>query len=254
MRSAFYRAEGGLYQPLQPATAPWTRKHTNGTSVGGLLTREIERAPSDAPMRLARVTIELARAVPLAPTEARARIMRDGRRQQLVSAELLVDGECYATAVGLRVDETEGPYEDPGHHNFPVPEDAPRVAVTSVLGEGHPMQTRRVLGARDQPGPGAYWTTFNADLVSGEVASATVRAVMSCDIAAGVANGASRDWSFPNIDLSVYFARTPAGDWILTEADNDQFGEGYGQINSVLSDASGRFGYAHQTLLYSKAN
>jgi len=250
---AFYRAEGGLYHPLQPATAPWTRKHQNGTSIGGLLTREIERAPMSAPLRLARITIELSRAVPLAPTEARARVVRDGRRQQLVEAELLVDGEAYATAVGLRVNEGEAPFEAPQPHGLPGPDEAPRTPVTSVLGEGWPMQTRVVRGARDDPGPGAYWTCFNADLVAGEAASATVRAVMACDPAAGVSNGASRDWQFPNIDLSLYFARVPAGDWILTEAEAEQFGEGYGLISSILSDGEGRFGYAHQTLLYSKA-
>lgn len=251
--SAFYRQVGELYQPLQPATAPWTRKHTNGTSVGGLLTREIERAPMEAPMWLARVTIELSRAVPLAPTQARARIVREGKRQQLVEAELLVEGVAYAKALGLRVCAGEGPYEAPEPHGLPGPEEAPRVPVTSVLGEGHPMQTRRVRGERGA-GPGAYWTWFNADLVEGEAASASVRAVMSCDPAAGVASGASRDWSYPNIDLSVYFARPPSGGWILTEADADQFGEGYGLISSVLSDQTGRFGYAHQTLLYSPAS
>jgi len=249
---AFYRAEDGLFHPLQPATAPWTRKHQNGTSVGGLLTREIERAPLAAPMRFARITIEMSRAVPLAPTKARARVVRDGKRMQLVEAELLVGDEVYAMALGLRVSEGEAPAEPFAPHGLPDPDAAPRTPVTSVLGEGWPMQTRVVRGGRG-PGPGAYWTRFNADLVAGETASATVRAVMACDPAAGVASGASRDWSFPNLDLSLYFARPPAGDWILTEADTDQFGEGFGLISSLLSDAEGRFGHAHQTLLYAQA-
>jgi hypothetical protein len=249
---AFFRAEGGLYHPLQPATAPWTRKHQNGAAAGGLLAREIERAPMGAPLRLARITIELSRATPLAPTEARARVVRDGKRQQLVEAELLVDGEVCATAVGLRVNEGEAPFEALAPHGLPGPDDAPRTPLTSVLGEGWPMQTRVVRGARDEPGGGAYWTRFNVELVEGEATSATVRAVMACDPAAGIANGASRDWAFPNIDLSLYFARVPDGDWILTDADAEQFGEGFGLISSVLSDGEGRFGYAHQTLLYSK--
>jgi hypothetical protein len=256
--TAFYRLQDGLYHPLQPATAPWTRKHQNGTAVGGLLTQTIERAPTAAPLRLVRVTIELQRAVPLAPTQARARarIVRDGKRQQLVEAELLVEGEPYAKAVGLRVRDGEGPYEAPAPHGLPDPESAPRTPVTSVLGEGHPMQTRVVKGGRG-PGPGAYWTRFNADLVAGETASASVRTVMACDIAAGVANGvgpeARRDWSFPNIDLSVYFARAPHGDWILTDAETEQYGAGYGLISSTLSDIDGPFGFARQTLLYAPA-
>jgi hypothetical protein len=250
--SAFYRLENGLYHPLQPATAPWTRRHQNGSATGGLLAREIERAPMAAPLRLARITIELQRAVPLAPTEARARIVRDGKRQQLVEAELLIDGEPYASALGLRVREDDGPFEAPRPHGLPDPDSAPRNPVTSVLGEGHPMQTRVVRGTRADPGPGAYWTVFNADLVEGEAASPTVRAVMASDIASAVANGADRGWSFPNIDLSLYLARTPAGDWILTEAETEQYGEGYGLVSSVLSDTGGPFAYAHQTLLYSR--
>ena len=247
----FYRYEDGLYHPLQPATAPWTRRHQNGTSVGGLLTREIERTPSLAPLQLVRVTIELQRATPLAPSTVRSRIVREGKRQQLVEAELLVEGEPYASALGLRARPAAGPHESPRQHGLSAPDDAPREPVTRVLGEGHPMQTRVVRGSRHEAGPGAYWTFFNADLIEGEPASATVRSVMACDIASTISDVVGPDWEAPNIDLSVYLARPPAGDWILTDAATEQYGEGFGLISSVLSDIDGPFGYAHQTLLYS---
>ena len=248
--SAFYRFDGEFYHPLQPAIAPWTRRHQNGTSVGGLLAREVERTPAPRSLRTARLTIEIQRAAPLAPTVARAQVLRQGEREQLVEAELVVDGEQIATALGLRVCEGEGPRLPQPGHGLPAPEAAPRQPLTSVLGEGHPMQTRVVKGVRAGSGPGAYWSYFNADLVAGEAASATVRAVMACDIAAAVSNGASTDWAFPNIDLSLYLARAPQGGWTLTDAVAEQYGEGYGLISSVLSDAEGPFGYAHQTLLY----
>jgi acyl-CoA thioesterase len=250
---AFFRLDGGLYHPQQTATQSWTRRHQNGSAVGGLLARAIEATPSVAPMNLARITIDMSRGTPLQPTEARVRVLRDGKRLQLVEAQLWVDGEAYASAVGLRVVDGESPAEPWPPHGLPEPEAAPRTPVTSALGEGWPMQTRIVRGGRG-PGPGAYWTSFNAELVEGEPTSPMVRAVMACDIAAGVAAGVPRDWSFPNLDLSLHIARPPAGDWVLVEAETDQAGEGFGLVSSLLSDGEGRFGYAHQTLLYTKAD
>jgi acyl-Coa thioesterase superfamily protein len=88
--------------------------------------------------------------------------------------------------------------------------------------------------------------------VAGETASASVRAVMASDIASIISDAAGREWACPNVDLSIYLARAPQGDWLLTDAETEQYGEGYGLISSVLSDTEGPFGYAHQTLLYSK--
>jgi hypothetical protein len=250
--SAFFSFEGGLYHPLQPATAPWTRRHQNGSAVGGLLTREIERAPSPGPMRLAKVTVELQKAIPLAPTETRSRIVRDGKRQQLVQAELLVEGEVFATALGLRTGLGPAPCETPRASGLASPQDAPRIPLTRALGEGHPMQTRTVRGERGEPGPGAYWTLFNAQLVAGEATSANVRAVMAADASSIIADVVGRGFACPNVDLALYFARDPQGEWLLTDAETEQYGEGFGLISSVMSDEAGAFGYAHQTLLYSK--
>jgi len=252
--SSFYIFEGGLYHPQAPATAPWTRRHQNGVSISGLLAREIERVPAAGQFQLARLTVEMQRGVPLAPSSVRTTVVRDGKRIQLVEAELLVDGEAYASALGLRTLTGESPYEAPQASGLPLPDDAPRDApVTRVLGEGHPMQTRIVRGARRELGPAAYWTLFNADLVAGEQASPTVRAVMSCDIASTVSDVVGSEWECPNVDLSIYLARPAQGDWFLTDAQTEQFGTGYGIVSSTLSDTVGPIGYAHQTLLYTHA-
>jgi len=254
MSSAFYRFEDGLYLPQAPATAPWTRRHQNGVSISGLLAREIERVPAAGDFQLSRLTVEMQRGVPLATSSVRATVLRDGKRIQLVQAELLVDGEPSASAVGLRTLIGDSPYEPPPASDLPMPDDAPRdTPVTSVLGEGHPMQTRIVRGARRELGPAAYWTLFNADLVAGETASPTVRAIMSCDIASTVSDVVGSEWECPNVDLSVYLARPATGDWFLTDAQTEQFGLGYGIVTSTLSDTTGPFGYAHQTLLYTHA-
>lgn len=251
--TAFYRYENGFYHPQQPATAPWTRKHQNGTSVGGLLARLVEETPSPVPMRLARINVELMRATPLAPTQTRTRIIRDGKRMQLVEAELLVEGDVFASGLGLRVHEAEGPVEPFKPHGLAMPEQAPHEPLTAALGEGKPMVTRIVKGARGAIGPGAYWTRFNAALVEGEETSPSQTAIMACDAASIICAATGPGWQAPNIDLNLYFARTPRGEWILTDSVTEQSGAGYGLISTTLHDVEGAFGYAKATLLYSEA-
>ena len=53
-----------------------------------LMAREIERVPAEQPMFVSRLTIELMRPVGRIPLEVRSRLVRPGRRVQLVEASL----------------------------------------------------------------------------------------------------------------------------------------------------------------------
>ncbi|MGE5501162.1 MAG: thioesterase family protein [Ignavibacteriales bacterium] len=248
MKSAFYRFEDGLYHPQQPATGSWNRTHQNGVAVGGLLVRTIEAAPAPVPMLTCRLTIDIMRPAPFQPVAARARVVREGPRMQTLESEIWAGDVCVARASAVRIRLAQTPPVGEAPLPLPSPEDAPERPVTSVLGAGHPMETRVVKGNPREPGPGAYWTRFNADLVAGEELPPAARAAMAADIASAPSSVLSREWSYANVDLSIYFTRAPVGEWVLIDCETVTEGNGSALVNSVLCDRTGPFGRAHQTL------
>ncbi len=167
---------------------------------------------------------------------------------------MLVAGAVVASAHGLLVREGEGPIAPELPRAPSTPETALHVPVSRTFGEPLPKKTQAIRNARSWPGSITYWTRFDADLVAGEATSAAVRAIMACDIGGALLNGGDRQWACRNFDSSIYFARIPDGDQILTDTEAEQYGDGFGLVSSVLSDNTGVFGYAHQTLLDSKGS
>jgi hypothetical protein len=253
MTHAYFELDGGLYHPHKTARSPWSREQQSGLAVAGLLARAIENTPSAEPMRMARLTVDILGAAPMGPTDARAEIIRDGRRMQVVEASLVIGGDLAAKATGLRVADHPGPAAAALVLDYPGPEAAPRTPITPYFDAGHPLETRLVHRATFGQTPGVFWSRFNSQLVAGETASPVVRACMCADIASGPASGGlSRDWRFPNADLSLYFAREPVGDWILGVSRIDVGADGVGLTQSTLADQTGVFGYARQTLVFSR--
>ena len=80
--------------------------------------------------------------------------------------------------------------------------------------------------------------------------STTVHAAMISDFGNGLARAvAAGEWSFANVDISLHLVRRPVGEWLLVDADVMLQGLGVGLTNMTLSDRTGAFGRAHQTLL-----
>jgi acyl-coenzyme A thioesterase PaaI-like protein len=250
MISPFYILENGLYHPQTPATGWWNRAHQNGVAVGGLLILIVENEPKTVPMLTCRLTIDIMRAVSFGPLETRCRVIKSSAKLQMLESQILVGGEVVARAGALRVriEDTPPGTAEPGLL-YPAPEQTSAVPVTSALSAGHPMETRVVMGSPREAGPGIYWTRINAQVVEGQPVPALARAAMAADIASAPSSVLNnREWSYANIDLSVYFTRPPAGEWVLTESETVTAGNGLALVNSILADREGPFGRAHQTL------
>src|SRR5260221_4449070 len=87
-----------------------------------LLAREIERVPAEQPMFVTRMTVELLRAFGRVPVEVRSRIVRPGRKVQIVEASLW-NGEQEvgrATALRVRTLDVAGPGEPEEHPHQPT--------------------------------------------------------------------------------------------------------------------------------------
>jgi hypothetical protein len=205
-------------------------------------------------MRVVRLSFEFLRAVPLAPVDIEARVVRPGRRLQLAAASVRSGGDevLRATATLLRrgdVELPEAPQADP-----PLPPPESGRAGRWFGGDEQEgfhltgMDLRFVAGDWGQ-GPATGWFRLAMPLVAGEEPTPLQRAVAAADFG----NGLSRALDFAthlfvNTDLTVHLHREPEGEWVGLDARTDLDRSGAGQAVSVLHDERGRIGVAAQSL------
>lgn len=251
MSGAFYTREGERLVPSELTRGPWDPGAQHAGPPAALLGRAVERCESRDGMQVGRITFDILGPVPLAPLEARARVMRPGRSVELVEASLSgPEGEVMrATAWRLRAGEVDGPSEpDPPP---PGPEQGTAREFFDTrqdLGYHTAIEWRFVRGAFLERGPATVWMRMRVPLVAGEKPSPLQRILLAADSGNGVS--AELDYNrylFINTDLSVHLLRMPAGDWVCLDA-TTRVG-GLGLTDTVLWDERGRIGRAVQTLL-----
>lgn len=252
MSDALFEALGdGRFAPTALTRGPWDPGAQHGGAPAALLGREIERVEGD--LRVARVTLELLRPVPLTELRAETEVVRPGRRVQLVEARLHAGDTLVVRALALRIRRARGTTETIGAG---APADGPEHGTATHLEhEGDrpsfastANEIRFVRGSY-APGPAFAWIRLACDVVAGERPSGVQRVLAAGDFGNGVSS--VLDWGehrFINPDLSVHLARDPEGEWIGLDAASVITDDGTGQAQSVLHDARGPVGRAVQAL------
>jgi len=238
---------------------PWDPGAQHAGPPAALLGREIERLEDAGEFQVGRVTCEILRSVPIGPVAVSARVVRPGRRVQLVEAELRDEaGEplMRASAWRLRTAAVEIPPEAiAAAESPPGPEQGAEVEFFPTgqeLGYHTAMECRFVEGGFVEPGPALVWLRMRQPLVAGEEPSPLQRVLVTADVGNGVSASLDyRRYLFINVDLTVHLERMPAGEWVCVDAVTLPQPNGVGTAESVLSDESGRIGRALQTLLIS---
>jgi hypothetical protein len=254
---AFYEPDGERYLATELTRGPWDPGAQHAGPPAALLGREIELLPEAEEFQVGRVTCEILRSVPIAPVQVSARVLRPGRRVQLVEAELRDEGGeplMRASAWRLRTAPVEIPAEAiAAAAPPPAPEQGAEhefFPTGAEIGYHSAMDVRFVAGGWLQPGPATVWLRMRGPLVSGEQPSPLQRTLVAADVGNGVS--ASLDFHrylFINVDLTVHLERMPVGEWICVDAQTLPQPAGNGTAESVLSDEGGRIGRALQTLL-----
>lgn len=252
--TAVYVPEGDAFVPTEHARGPWSPTAQHGGPPTGLLARAILGSEAARDLRLARITVDLFRVVPMAPVSTRVEVLRRGRRVALVRADLIAEGAVVAVAHGsLLAPSDTPPREHP--HALPGPEglDTSRLlpdAVYEAIGFGFHSFVEVRWAKREDPGATA-WFRVPGPLVEGEETAAFVRAAALSDYVNALCSlGSVRQAAaFINTDTSVHFAREPEGEWLGLEvtgaADTD--GVGFGEV--LLHDVRGCIGRAVQARL-----
>jgi hypothetical protein len=254
---AIFRVEENHVLVSPNAAGPWDPRMQHGAAPATLVVWAAERIATRAEMRIARVTIDLMRPVPLAPLTFESEVLREGQKIQLCAVRLKADGVLVVAATVLKVRRL----------SLPLPADLPEEMVTLPGPDEVPvdpaqfsnsafvtgMSLRSARGKFGVPGPGAIWYRVDRPLVEGSSVSQAMRAVAAADFANGTSAALDfRHWTFLNADLTVNMAREPVGEWILPDGESWIGPDGAGLAMMRLADERGYFGRAVQSLVIEK--
>jgi Thioesterase-like superfamily len=256
---AFYEPDGDGFLATELTRGPWDRDSQHAGPPAALLGRTIERLAGAAGFQVGRVTYEILRPVPIGPVAVATRVLRPGRRVQLVEAELSAGEEplMRATAWLIRVAELDLPAESLGDTAPPPGPEQGSGAGFFPTGEEHGyhtgMEVSFASGSFMERGPAQVWLRMRAPLLSGEAPTPLQRLLIAADVGNGVSSTLDfRRFIFINVELTVHLERLPGGEWIGLDAVTLPRPSGVGTAESVLFDQRGRLGRAAQTLLISE--
>jgi hypothetical protein len=252
---SFYRRIADNRFEATPYTrGPWDARSQHAGPPAALLARAVERQVGRDDMRVARLTFDIIRPVPVGRLTVSARVVHPGRSVAIVEAELVPDGEPTAMRVTAMLIRTaaevapavsyDGPPEFPDATGkqpfFPVPYD---------IGYHTAMEYRFTAGSFLDPGPATCWMRMRVPLVDEEEPSPLTRVLVAADSGNGVSS--ILDWRqhlFINPDLTVHLHRYPAGEWVCLDARTWIDPDGIGLAETALYDRTGAIGRAAQSL------
>jgi hypothetical protein len=253
---SLFEPDGSRFVPTELSRGPWSPDALHGGPVAALLARVAAAVDADGSTQPVRLTIDLLRPVPLAPLHVSTRVLRPGRKVQLVEASLHSATHEVARVTMLRIRREalklpDGLGDTP---KVPGPSEARLLRGGSdgelVAFHSHATEHRAVRGAWDEPGPIVDWIRLRVPVLPGETPSPLERVAAVADFGNGVSWVLPYEsWSYINPDLTITLHRLPIGEWVCLDAVTLVGPDGIGFAESGLSDEHGRIGRAVQALL-----
>lgn len=241
---ALYVAEGEGFLPTQLTQGPWAPGHQFGGAPAALMAACIEDLPAPVPMRIARLTVDLLRPVPIARVEIDWTVRREGRRIQVVDLSLRADGREVARAAALRIrvgdlgtvvlPEEQAP---PGPGEVPVrPTSAPQASASDPEASG---AMECVCADPDRMFQDPTWVRLRVPVVAGWSTSPVARMAYVADCASGFGQPRGAPLTGINADLTLSVVRYARGEWLCLSGTGWTGREGIGVAQTVLSDHAG---------------
>ncbi len=252
-----------FYLPLEPdvfastaaTSSPWDERLQHGGPPAALLARAIERVRPDESMPIARITVDMLGGIPQGRIRTEARIVRPGKRVELIEASLWAEDRLAVTATAWRIRSDAG-----ATAQFGVPDPPPPVGdrsataffagVTSDWGYGRAIDWRFVDGGFDSHGPARVWTRVRIPLVAGEETSATQRLLVVADSANGLSGELPiTEWYFIPPTMTATIQRAPRHEWMFLDAHSTIGPHGIGLTQATIADEDGLCAAVAQPLM-----
>jgi hypothetical protein len=269
--NAIYRADGNQLVPSELAQGPWDRTTCHGGPVSGALARAIESIETPIPARVARLTIDLLRPVPLQPVEIRTEVVRQGSKIAVCDASMWWNDKLVARASALLIRDDGDVANDPrmneiaagatpeGRSAEPVSEfeqiRASGAAATvdfELPGFVRALELHRVVGGRQEGTPAVGWAKLTSPLVEGERTTPLQRVACLGDFTSGLANYIDYfNYTSPNADLTFHLVRYPVDEWICLDCSTVIGEDGIAQSRARLFDVDGYFGHSAASIVVS---
>ncbi|MEV6345471.1 thioesterase family protein [Actinoplanes sp. NPDC051851] len=258
---AFYLPVGDGEFESTPATAsPWDEEMQHGGPPTGLLARAVELTRPDPGMPIARLTADFHGAIPQGRVRTEARIVRPGRRIEMVEAALSVNGKVAVTATAWRIksDREATAGQASTATPPPLPDAQPPVVIPGVSpswGYGRALEWRFVEGSYAEPGPVSLWARVRLPLVAGEkTVGEGPSTVQHLAVLADSTNGVSAElpfteWFFIPPTVTLTIARPPEGEWLHLAGRTTITPHGTGVAQGEISDERGLVALVGQPLL-----
>ncbi|GAA3392991.1 thioesterase family protein [Cryptosporangium minutisporangium] len=254
---AFYRDLGdGRYESSVATAGPWSPELQHAGPPSGLLGAVMERHQPREGFRIARITLEIPRPVPVAELEVRVTVRHSTARTELLDGEITAGGRSVMLARAWRV--VTSPDDTPTLRHTPPPPPVPEAATSMVAIPG--AHTAGYLSAMEwrfvdsaafiQNGPGTAWARQRIPLIADAEDTPLTRALTLAD--SNWAVGSELDvvrQLVINTDVTLALHRDPVGEWLCLRSETAASPDGSGLATGQLHDLSGDCGRVLQTLL-----
>jgi Thioesterase-like superfamily len=233
-----------VYIPTHLTEGPWDPNAQFGGAPAALLATLVEQVPSLVPMQLARFVVDLMRPVPLDALVPQVRIVREGKRIQVVAASLFAGSVEVVRSSALRVRRLDlGDLALPdGTCSHPLPDSPCSLDEEPFAGRQAPGSRRAVEYLFE--GKGGYyrdpaWIRLRVDVISGQPATPVARLAYTADLASGIGVEPDLPVRGINADLSINVIRYPEDEWIGLVGRGWINRTGVGQVQARLFDVHG---------------
>jgi hypothetical protein len=246
---AFYsRVAEDRFESTAHTAGPWDPRSQHAGPPAALLGRAIE-AVARPGLRVARLTFDITRPVPIEPLTVTTSVLREGRSTAIITAAI----EPYMRCTALLIRQAADAAPAVGAlAPAPVLADAePRsfFPVPWEVGYHTSVEVRFGAGSFLELGPATCWMRMRIPLVEGEEPSPLTRLLVAADSGNGISMALDiAKFIFVNADLTVHLLRHPAGEWVCLSAATMIDAGGIGLADTALYDERGRIGRSAQTL------
>jgi len=249
------------YQPTGLTRGGWSDDAQHGGPPVGLIAHVIESRHGDPGMLTVRLTTDLVRPVPLEPLRVDSRVIRPGKRVQVIEAIMNAGGVevALATALMIRIADIDLP--EPPESDWDQPDGPAAFApIDSRLWTSahdplqrfhlHGVEIRTHRDSFQTLGRGLSWLRLRYPVVEGVEPSPFVRTAVLADIGNGNSTSVDpHEWLFVNPDVALALHRPLSGEWLGMTSVAHQHATGIGMAESTIFDERGPIGTVTQSQL-----